>query len=297
MDIFVFQMGKVASTSITHAINRQGLHAIQTHWLGRDQLVGSLDGTLLNVDINDERAFRGTEQFLDNIRYTRRLLWYRKHHRRDGNRLKVITLTREPISWYWGHVAENFDLYGQLILNWFEGPSGGTPLGKADPALVSEATIAFHESLFDTMSRMQTPLDDPGFEREAGRLIPELGPFLPRQLMKLRLPTAWFDTTFEPNIEIDVYRAPLDPQTGTARLDNDFAEVLLIRYEDLDSATGPLRAFLNRPELDLGRQNATRAKRLQVDIKAIASQVTPPQGMRERLRDTRYCRHFGYPTG
>jgi len=298
VDVFVFQMGKVASTSITQAITSQGLSAIQTHWLGQEQILGSLNETLLNVDLDEQTAFRGLDQFINNIRNTRTLLWYKKHHQRDGKKLKVITLTRDPLNWYWGHIAQNFDLYGRLMLDWYRQTRLDSDNKRAaGTGEIEEAAVAFHAELFETMGRMSNHIDDQRFQAEAGRQT-QGAPcrFLSHQLMKLRLPTAWFDVTFKPNLDINVYDTQLDTVTGTARYENDYVDVLLIRYEDIDKAIEPMRAFLDTPELTLERKNVTSKKKLDIDIKALKKQAPPTQAALRKLYESRYCRHFGYAT-
>ncbi|MEM6936909.1 MAG: hypothetical protein AAF552_10670, partial [Pseudomonadota bacterium] len=78
MDVFVFQMGKVGSSAMTLALRERGLNAVQTHWLGKETLYESLEHSLLNVDLEDEIAFRGEQEWLQNLRNTRTLLWYQK---------------------------------------------------------------------------------------------------------------------------------------------------------------------------------------------------------------------------
>jgi|GEM_PF-4805155 len=292
MDVFVFQMGKVASTSITHAIRREGLNAVQTHWLGRDKLIGSLDNTLLNVNIDEATAFRGIQQFTENIRNTRTLLWYREHKRHKGYKLKIVTLSRDPLSWYWGHLAENFDLYSRRILEWYRHVYDHP---DADINLY-HATTVFHEALFDSFGAISEPVGSPRFAREAGRQRCNgvHVPFLSQQLMKLRLPTMWFDIVFRPTVDIDIYEHQFDPSSGVARYENSFADVLLIRYENLAQAVEPLKDFLGVQDLSLAKANTTSDKALDIDFKELAARIRPTPSALEKLYASHYCRFFGY---
>ncbi|MDJ0657537.1 MAG: putative capsular polysaccharide synthesis family protein [Xanthomonadales bacterium] len=288
MDVFIFQMGKVGSSAITRALCQRGVNAIQTHWLGKETLIGSLENSLLNVELEDDVAFRGAQEWMQNLHNTRKLLWYQKHHVRDGEKLRVVTLARDPLNWYWGHLAENFDLYGPCIQDWYLRVYG------RDPGNMQQAAEVFHHALFENMGSINLALDDGGFA-EAAVTSSYRGVtvhFLAEQMMKLRLPTVWFDVFFEPALGIDIYQAPLTG--GTACFENEYAKVLLIRYEDLQQSLVELQSFLRLDELALEVTNPTTEKDLPFDIADFAREFKPDPRALSKLYDTPYCRQFGY---
>ena len=185
MDVFVFQMGKVGSSAMTVALRERGLNAVQTHWLGKETLYESLEHSLLNVDLEDEIAFRGEQEWLQNLRNTRTLLWYQKHRHRHGQRRKIITLGRDPLSWYWGHLAENFDLYGPCIQQWYQ------QTFQQAPQDMGEANQAFHQAMFECFGRIDVDVIDPAFPDAAiqQQVNGVSVRFLAEQMMKERLPT------------------------------------------------------------------------------------------------------------
>ncbi|MEM7706915.1 MAG: putative capsular polysaccharide synthesis family protein [Pseudomonadota bacterium] len=290
MDVFVFQMGKVGSSAMTVALRERGLNAVQTHWLGKETLYESLEHSLLNVELEDEIAFRGEQEWLQNLRNTRTLLWYQKHRQRHGQRLKIITLGRDPLSWYWGHLAENFDLYGPCIQQWYQ------QTFQQAPQDMGGANQAFHQAMFECFGRIDVDVIDPAFPDGAvqQRVNGVSVRFLAEQMMKVRLPTVWFDLFFKPVLGIDIFQRPI--RDGVARYKNDYAEVLLIRYEDLENALGTVREFLQLDELTLPVTNQTAAKELPFDLTGFAQEFEPDEKGRAALYRTPYCRHFGYRT-
>lgn len=292
MDVFVFQMGKVASSAITGALQGRGVNAVQMHWLGRKTLVGTLEQSLLNVDGEAPIELNGIEEFEQNIRNTRALYWYRKHKRRDGEKLGIITLARDPLDWYWGHLAENFDFYETEIRDWYARVADLAP-GSVD---IAEASRVFHEALFNGFGSIRRSIDHPRFDEKAAKQVYKgvSVPFLPQQIMKLRLPTAWFDVFFRPEIGIDVFQKPLDANTGMAEFENDFARVLLVRYENLENCVDAIGNFAGAEGLSLDRVNASGDKRTPVDLGALRSEIRPDPKALEKLYGSRYCRHFGY---
>ncbi len=288
MDVFVFQMGKVGSSAITLALRERGLNAIQAHWLGKETLYESLEHSLLNVDLDEEIAFRGEQEWLQNLKNTRQLLWYQKHQRKNGQRLRIVTLARDPLSWYWGHLAENFDLYGPCMQRWYQQTFDQAPDDSR------HAAWAFHESMFERLRRIDVPVADAAFPDAAVRQQVNGGPasFLSEQMMKLRLPTVWFDVFFQPVLGIDVLEQPLC--NGTARFDNAYAEVLLIRYEDLPHSLNELESFLNLENLTLPVINQTADKVMPFNVKAFAREFEPDPKAIAALYATPFCQHFGY---
>jgi len=292
MDVFIFQMGKVGSSAITGALQNRGVNAVQMHWLGKETLIATLEQSLLNVDTETPSAVRGIEEFKQNIQNTRTLYWYRKHRKRDGQKLKIITLARDPLDWYWGHLAENFDLYETEIRRWYSQVSG-----QAEPDVdIEKASRVFHDALFSRFGAIRRSIDHPRFDlKAAGQKFEDVHtPFLPQQIMKLRLPTAWFDVFFKPEIGIDIFQKPLDRMTGMAAYDNDFAQVLLVRYENLDVCVDAIGRFAGIDGLSLERVNVTSRKRTAVDLPRLRSEVRPGPQALKKLYDSRYCRHFAY---
>jgi len=294
MDVFIFQMGKVGSSAITGALQHRGVNAVQMHWLGKETLIATLQQSLLNVDTETPSAVRGIEEFEQNIQNTRTLYWYRKHGKRDGQKLKIITLARDPLDWYWGHLAENFDLYETEIRRWYS-----RVRGEAEPDVnIEKAARVFHEALFSRFGAIRRPVDHPRFDLKAAKQKFEgvHAPFLPQQIMKLRLPTAWFDVFFKPEIGIDIYQKPLDDTTGMTEYENDFARVLLIRYENLDGCVDAIAELAGLDGLRLERVNVSSQKKTAMDLSRLRSELRPDPKSLKKLYSSRYCRHFGYAT-
>lgn len=296
MDVFVLQMGKVGSSAITGAMLAQGLNAVQMHWLGRDQLLASLQHDLLDLSKDDDVALRGLDGFAQNIANARRLMWYQRYHRRQGQRLRIVSLVRDPLDWYWGHLAENFDYYSAAMLGWYR--------AVFDAAVQAEqiemVTETFHRALFHCFGRVRRRVDHPRFNVAAGKQKANgiHHDFLCQQLMKLRLPTAWFDVFFKPPLGIDVYRTPLDTESGLARYETEYCKVLLLRYENLQQALPHLSHFVGLDELQLNKVNRSEDKPVPFSLAALRRRVLPDEAMLQKLYATRYCRHFGYrPSG
>ncbi|MDA3932781.1 MAG: hypothetical protein PF630_00315 [Gammaproteobacteria bacterium] len=295
MDVFIFQMGKVGSSAITGAMLAQGLNAVQMHWLGRDQLMASLEHDLLDLNKDDDVALRGLDGYAQNIANARRLMWYQRHKRKDGQRLRIVTLARDPMDWYWGHLAENFDLYSVAMLDWYR--------QVIDPHVESEqimlVTETFHRALFECFGRVRRRVDHPRFNVAAGKQKVNgiHQHFLCQQLMKLRLPTAWFDAFFKPPLGIDIFRTPLDAESGLARYETDFCKVLLIQYDNLQQSLTELGRFVGLDHLQLQQVNRSEDKPVPFSISALRQRITPDAAMIRRLYATRYCRYFCYKPG
>lgn len=112
--VYVFQMGKVASTAIKNALLRRRIECYQPHFLSRDsfeQLIKCFE----EVDMTDWAADHLSGQIAENLILYNRLIKFRNKASRDNQQLKIITLTREPLDWYFSNFAQNFGEYKQDV--------------------------------------------------------------------------------------------------------------------------------------------------------------------------------------
>ena len=101
-DAMILQMGRVASISIHEAI-RTDYNAYHTHGFSSARSADILQ-QLLQDDggPSGNRMMRG---YLAALAHGALLHWYKQHKTRNGARLKIITLTRDPVSWMSSHLV------------------------------------------------------------------------------------------------------------------------------------------------------------------------------------------------
>ncbi|MGH8733170.1 MAG: hypothetical protein ACREVB_05760, partial [Burkholderiales bacterium] len=99
-DAMILQMGRVASISIHEAIRRD-YNAYHTHGFSSARRMGMLQQ--LQRDDGGPSSNRAMRSYLAALAHSALLQWYKQHRTRNGARLKIITLTRDPVSWMSSH--------------------------------------------------------------------------------------------------------------------------------------------------------------------------------------------------
>ncbi len=292
MDILIVQMGKVASTAIAEALRRKHLQVLQAHIASSDRLHVKLK-TMLGPVVSDEVANRMYEDYLQELRVTFLLARQRIRQDNGGRAVRVITLARDPLSWYWSHFAQNYDHYDRMLRKYFLGHGGR--LADFDP---EQVFLDVQKKVFYVLENTHAPLDEAGALKQ---LMGEAKTEDPTgvvfgQINRFLVPLRWFDEDFLPATGIDVYSSKFDKTHGCAVIASAGLSVLLLRYEDLSQLAPKIAQFVDVSGISLQRANISLDKNLPFDIKqmqARAWRLIPPN-LVSRIYATRYARHFGY---
>jgi Putative capsular polysaccharide synthesis protein len=303
-DAFILQMGRVGSVSIAAAVRRRGYNAYHSHGFSDLHCAGTLQRLQDRARlVSDSIAMRS---HLAAVAHGELLHWYKRHKRRNGQRLKIITLTRDPATWMSSHLV--LVKYATLprVRRWYAAVSGLDPAQGADDAAMMRA--------FGDAAAMRA------FGTALGRLILEVRPSrgLGEALAELhrvaaaRWPAApdfigaardgfscaeWFDRQMKPVIGLDLLADATFRETGLARVETDYADVMLVRFENLNSSAGVLGDFLGARDFVLPHVNATARTDDRAALRAAFEAGIEDAGgpaVRRELRMTEYGRACGY---
>lgn len=293
--LLIYQMGKVASSSLCEALNASGIAAAQTHFLGHGPLSAML-GQILNPATNDFFATHAAGQLTANIALTRRLLVAREHIERGGEagpKAKIISLSRDPLDWYRAEFLQNFDGYIGAMRQ-FAGRRADDD--SDDIACIVEA----HKAMLHNMAR----LDLSAAMRPPYRVdraitswpVEHAQAALLRNGRNLLKPVLWFQHLFQEPTNIDIFA--LTPQRagpGALRFENGFCEALIVKYEQLQEAMPAISAFVGVRHLELPRTNVSEHKSHSGLVSAALAQLEIPSSITRLLYSSAYCELFGYP--
>ena len=289
-EVIVYQMAKVASTAICNAIWREGLEAGQSHYLG-EALISERLLQITDPGLDHYFTLHYTGQLVRNIGLTRKLNWYRNNAALHGRKIKIITLTRDPLSWYTAMFTQAFSGYQATIEVW-AAESGNV----SEQAPMNEKLNAFTTAVATFIERIGGNLEASDYRDRIHWLAGGRGTTqsaLAAQALLMARPLTWFQTHFAPTIDIDVFNAPFDTARGYATFSNDFADVLLLRFESLSRLTEVIGDFVGIENFRMERENVSASKDYAADIRA-ALQDAIPGWLRKELYASRYSRHFGY---
>lgn len=290
MAIILLQMGKVASTAIAQGLRGAGCEVLQAH-IGAPERLTQKFWQLMSAQTSAAVADRLYASYLQELKVTFRLTRQRLAQA-PGQPLKVITLTRDPLDWYWSHLVENHVYYRELLAR-FQAARGG------DPELPPQAVLMeVLELMFRVLAETEVALDAVA---ELPRLVEEARAVDPSgvvaaQLYSFLLPLRWFDEDFLPATGIDVYATRFDRAEGLGRAQGAGISALLLRFEDrrhLDA----IAAFAGVPALELAPVNRSGDKTLPFALSELAERGRKalPGALAERIYASRYADFFGYP--
>lgn len=287
VEVIVYQMGKVGSTAICQSLLAAGIPAAQSHFLGGAVLVKVLN-SLLEPERTEAHIQGGIHQIGENLRLTRLVDAHRAGQ--YDHPLKIVTLTRDPLSWYLSFLVQNHASYGPLIQVWAaRNGHGQSPF----PTQVE----ALHERLFELLGETPGMVEEPTFEaaiETARRTHPGRDGLVGELLLFLRMPIIWFWECMVPVTGIDPIREKGKAKGATLRFKSSGIELILIPFERLQESVPVLAEFAGLTRLELPRENVTTYKTEAAEYVGVAGVAKRHSMALRRLYDSTYARRFGY---
>ncbi|HEY3149654.1 MAG TPA: putative capsular polysaccharide synthesis family protein [Dongiaceae bacterium] len=291
-DALILQMGRVASISIYHAMRACGYNAFHTHGISES----ARSGTLMSLKSKTRQpkidALRGHTAALAHHEL---MVWYRMYKRRNGHRLKIITVTRDPATWIGSHLILLRHKTLPLVRDWYAAHAGlaaGPPIDDLAALRAAAAEIGRIILAIRPSRGLQPALSD------LHSMAKEDGGHGLAQLARSGLSCAdWFSHELAPLIGVDPLGDPSLRERGYACFDTDHAEIMVLRFEDLRRLTPTLGAFLGIPDFELPHANATSRTSDRAALSAAFEAGIEDAGgalVRRELRATPYARSCGY---
>ena len=284
----VFQMGKVASTAITRAIGSiRGVEAAHCHFLGEDALKKILR-VALNPANPDYFFNHQMGQMVENAAITRAITRIRAGA--DHRRLVVLSLTRDPFTWFRSSILQDIDGYAELLSE-----------------LANDRTIASRDTririgLTRFLGQLEQHLSDfPSVEAcmEASRsgdpdqmgMVRDWSHHHRQLLLSALRPAEWFRQHYQMGLGLDFSRFQQDGPLWHQAAEN--AQFGIIRYEDLDTAFPVFCDWALGKTPRIPVMNESGRKPLS---NAVAAAFATPEAARVQcaLKRSDYARHFGY---
>jgi hypothetical protein len=190
-NVLILQMGKVASTSIRSALSRREINALHTHGLSPILQHGALTRLLVR-DPTLRLASHDFRGHIHSIALHAMIRWYQRHKRYRGHKLKVITLTRDPIGRYPSAFVHRRDEAMRAITAWHRAHHGLRPADSADEAQV---ITGFMMELASIVAEGRPSGSAAACDRciaLASKRWPE-HPVVASEIGRLLMPLTWFD--------------------------------------------------------------------------------------------------------
>ena len=295
-NVLVLQMAKVASTSIKSALNKRQINALQCHGLSAARQEHDL-ARLRRADVTAKLVKRRLNQHLRYVCLHMLVRWYETYHVRHGRKLKVITLTRDPVDRFASNLMQHRSTVLPKIIAWQR-----ERLGKEEAAAIDELQ-AVHDLVIELASVIVAARPSTGSKgcSACEELARERWPehfIVEDQINEWLRPLTWFETEIEQVFGLDILAPAALRERGWAEAHTDWTEILVLRFENLAQLVPEIERFLNLSELMLPRRNVTENKHGAHETRAaIQAALATPIGQvcAQELRKSRYARACGYP--
>ncbi len=292
-NVLVLQMGKVASSSIRAALCERGINAFHTHGLSPMPQQAMLSHLLAG-----EPTFRLVAQQLrrhiQHVAMHMLVRWYQAHKQYKGRRLKVVTLTRDPVTHYPSGLLDLRIGAKPDIKGWYRARPGAMETVdeiRAMTAFVTElASIIAEGKPSDGVAAHDRCI------ALARRRWPE-HPVVAAEVAEWLRPLSWFDDEITAIFGLDLLASPELRERGWVERSNDWVDILALKFEELPSVFPQIQRFLDLRELTLPRANVTSGKPGADDVAhamqaLLATEVG--QACARELRASPYGRACGY---
>ena len=284
----VFQMGKVASTAITKALaSLRGVEAAHCHFLGEDALRKVLR-VALNPANTDYFFEHQMGQMAENAVITRSINRIRAGT--DDRRLVVLSLTRDPFTWFRSSVLQDINGYADLLCDL--APEGCGSGRDAQVRLGLTRFLAEMETHLSNFPSVEACLDasrsgDPdqmGAARDWSHQQRQL-------LLSALRPADWFNQHYRMGLGLDLDQFERSgPLWHTSDAQSQFG---IIRYEEIGTAFPVFCDWTlgKTPRLPIANESGRKPF-----SNAIAAAFATPEATRLQtaLKRSAYARHFGY---
>jgi hypothetical protein len=251
--VLVYQMGKVGSSTIVSSLKAIELNRAIYH-------LHFLTKERIAKTEEDRKEFFLTERY----GYLKRPWLYEFLVKQldDGlmdRKWKVITITREPVARNISTFFENLEVNRLDEIDSYEISSH---YYKIPPTIIRLTDLEKLNKLF--------------FER-----------------MNHDSPEQFFDREIKGVLGVDVYAHEFPRSKGYCILEDDVADILLLRLEDLNRvAREAFWEFLKLPDFILAKSNVGSEKNYALLYKEFKKQVNFPQDYLDRMYGSRYMHHF-----
>lgn len=290
-DAMILQMGRVASISLHEALRRD-YNAYHTHGFSNARCAGMLHR--LQLDDGGPDSSRVMRTYLASLAHSALLTWYKRHKTRNGARLKLITLTRDPVTWMSSHLVLRRYATLPQILDWYGAVDGRDPAGLDALAAVRAFGTAFGELILAAKPSHGLAPAVAELQRLAHARYPSAPAFIAVATSALSCGW-WFDREVKPVLGLDLLADARLRDDGALRTETDYAEILVVRFEDLRGSLPLFRDFLGLDRFALPHSNPTRSERR--DMRAAFEAGLEQAGgaaVRRELRATAYGTACGY---
>lgn len=296
-NLLLFQMGKVASLALEAALVDRGINCFHCHFLRHENETTRLS-RMFHGEPNRRLAAIDLKLLAKHTALHMLARWYKTNEVSPDRRLKVLTLTRDPVAWHTSQLLQGSGHNAHRLIEWHRAFAAEGTASDDIGAAVAELLRQVGRLVVETR-----PSAGVSSARERGQALamamtpPQ--PYISESFRRALVPLGWFDEQFTPLFGVDIRGLPELAAEGLARRGLGYADLLVVRFEDLGRHLGALAAFAGLEEFALPPRNVGANKTHAGAILEAARGFHATElgaAFRHELRQSDYARACGYGT-
>jgi hypothetical protein len=293
-DLLLFQMGKVGSSALATAALDHGINCFHCHSLAYNAEAARLS-RLFHSEPNQVLSALDLRFLTKHTTLNMLTRWYKTNAASAGRKVKVISLTRDPATRHVSHLLQRFDF--RSLADWYRTVANLDVMTEQD---LTKAVMELWRQLAQLVLESKPSVDLPRAHAHGTAAIASMSPpqpYLAKHFAQTIGPLGWFDEQFRPVFDLDIRDMPELAKNGIAQRELSFADILIVRYEDLTRHLGAMADFLCISSLELPPVNVTEKKAHAQDILAAARTFNATdlgRAFARELRESDYGRACGY---
>jgi hypothetical protein len=198
-DLLLFQMGKVGSSALASAVLSHEINCFHCHSLDYDGEAARLS-RLFHSEPNQTLSALELRFLTRNTTLNMLTRWYKTNAASAGRKLKVISLTRDPVTRHVSHLLQRFDI--RSLADWY----------RRDVTTDQDLTRAVTELWTQLAQLVLESKPSVDFAKAYARghaaamSMSPPQPFLAKCFAQTVGPLGWFDQQFRPVFDLDISR-------------------------------------------------------------------------------------------
>jgi len=294
-NVLLFQMGKMASLALEAALIEGGVNCFHCHYLSHGKETERL-ARMFESQPSFRLAAIDLKLLARHTALNMLTRWYRGNTVAPDCKLKVITLTRDPVTWYVSQLLQTLGHDPRGLRNWHRGFAKNRAADEGAGEAAGELLRQVARLVVDCR-----PSVDLAAAHESGRAramaMNPPQPYIADKFRRALVPLDWFDQEFKPLFDIDIRALREFAGQGIAHRDLGFADLLIVRFEDLATHIDTVARFVGLPAFDLPPRNVTAEKPYANQILEAARSFQATElgiAFQRELRRSDYGRACGY---
>ncbi len=259
--IVVYQYGKVGSSALIKTFNNtRDTTAIQSHFLGEKHLTNALKATI-NPNTSPYFFQHRYGQLIENIKTTHRINSHKNQTIKD-EKLDIITLTRDPVTWFQSCILQDIEGY----LPFFR--KLAVHLGHSSHNDHHAVVYGLHY-FFQKAERMLSRIDNLDLFLQGNRQLDNLSETQDlnwidnniKMFFNLMIrPNTWFNDHLMEYLDVDITKMDL-VEEGWFRYNLGWSKLYMIKYEMLGKAFQGVAEDIGLPgRIELETENVSESK-------------------------------------